>query len=381
MLLGGRHEQGGGFANYIGIPLALPDKSGAAGVNSGSGRSKPSATRSPSAASRSGRKTSRSAAVRNACAGRRRRAANSASPPLGVQMHGRFVEQQQRRSAARLGEQRGMAEDHADQQRLLLAGAGLRGGQPGGGVLQPHVGAVGAEALPPAAASRGARRGQGGAQPILDRQGRAFGQARRRSGRAASGGRPGRGRRRRPAGQRSAVPPARRARPWRRPRGAPSRPPARPARPGRPGRSASRRLRCAIAVSCAATSRACPGSSAQTRRSRKRRRPEAPSWNSRSICGVSQTAVMRDAISAWLRGAAPSRRKTRRSAGPSGGVPVPMSSMPSGRGEAAGDRPGAGGVRARRASSAMRAPRRPRPGTSSEIASSRLVLPLPLAPI
>ena len=49
------------------------------------------------------------------------------------------------------------------------------------------------------------------------------------------------------------------------------------------------------------------------------------SENSRSICGVSQTAAARAAISAWLRGAAPLRRNTRRSGGPSGGVPVPMS--------------------------------------------------------
>ena len=46
-------------------------------------------------------------------------------------MHRRFVQQQQGREAARLGDQRGMAQDHADQQRLLLAGAGERGGDAG----------------------------------------------------------------------------------------------------------------------------------------------------------------------------------------------------------------------------------------------------------
>ncbi len=152
--------------------------------------------------------------------------------------------------------------------------------------------------------------------------------------------------------------------------------------PGEPGGVRACRRRAAgcarpCAVSWAATSRACAGSSAKTSRSRKRRRPAAPSWNSRSICGVSQTAASRAATSAWLRGAAPSRRKTRRSDGPSGGVPVPMSSSPAWRREARRHRPGAAVPSLpRRARSAARAPRSPRPGTSSEIASSRLVLPL-----
>ena len=124
---------------------------------------------------------------------------------------------------------------------------------------------------------------------------RAAGKRRQRRRHARSSARPG------PAAPR-----------WPRPRAAPWRPPARPARTRSDVPSASRRLRCAVAASCAATSRAWPGSSAQTSRSRKRRRPDVPSWNSRSICGVSQTAATRAAISAWLRGAAPSRRNTRR---------------------------------------------------------------------
>ena len=144
---------------------------------------------------------------------------------------------------------------------------------------------------------------------------------------------------------------------------------------------ANSRLRPDIAVSYADTSRAWPGSSAQTRRSRKRRRPEALSWNSRSICGVSQTHAQAFATSAWLRGAAPSRRNTRRSAGPSGGEPVPISrSTPSCvKRPFTPQRPGAPGPR--RASSPRRAPRNPRPGASRETASSRLVLPEPLGPV
>ena len=126
----------------------------------------------------------------------------------------------------------------------------------------------------------------------------------------------------------------------------------------------------------AAISRAWPGSSAQTRRSRKRRRPDRPSWNRRSICGVSQTAAIRRAMSAWLRGAAPSRRKTRRP--DSGSAPVPILVSPSWvcRRALTAHPPGPPW----RGRSALRAPRRPRPGTSRERASSRLVLPVPFGP-
>ena len=115
--------------------------------------------------------------------------------------------------------------------------------------------------------------------------------------------------------------------------------------------------------------------------SRNRRRPDAPSWNSRSICGVSQTVATTAATSAWLRGAAPFSRNTRRSAGPSGAVPVPRSVSAPARSTrpATPQLPGASG--ACRANSAMRAPRRPRPGCSSDTASSRLVLPDPFGPV
>ena len=106
---------------------------------------------------------------------------------------------------------------------------------------------------------------------------------------------------------------------------------------------ASSRLRCAIAVSWAAISRAWPGSSAQTRRSRKRRRPAGPSWNRRSICGVSQMAANRAAMSAWDRGGSPSSRNTRRSSGPSGRHAGADIGLPQGAGESSshGPMPGA----------------------------------------
>ncbi len=134
-----------------------------------------------------------------------------------------------------------------------------------------------------------------------------------------------------------------------------------------------------MAVSWAAISRAWPGSSAHTSRSRKRRRPDRPSRNSRSMRGVSQTAAMRRTISAWLRGVAPSRRKTRRSVAPSGAVPVPISVSPSAVWNRAATAQWP--LPSWRGRSGLRAPRRPRPGTSSDNASSRLVLPLPFGSV
>ena len=65
-----------------------------------------------------------------------------------IEMHRRFVEQQHRREAARLGDQRGMAQDDADQQRLLLAGGRDRRRRAGHGIGQHHVGAVRADRRP-----------------------------------------------------------------------------------------------------------------------------------------------------------------------------------------------------------------------------------------
>ena len=144
---------------------------------------------------------------------------------------------------------------------------------------------------------------------------------------------------------------------------------------------ARRRARWDWAVSWAAIWRAWAGSRAYTRRSRKRRRPEAGSRNRVSIWGVSQITARRAAISDWVLGGAPSRRKARRS-GAAGSLPVPISSLPVGVSRrAAMPQVGAGPCGVRRGNSAVRAPRRPRPGVSRETASSRLVLPLPLGPV
>ena len=59
---------------------------------------------------------------------------------------------------------------------------------------------------------------------------------------------------------------------------------------------------------------------------------EAPSWNSRSICGVSQTAATRSASSAWVRsGCAVQAEGAARPGPPSAAVPVPMSKRARGR--------------------------------------------------
>ena len=57
-----------------------------------------------------------------------------------IEMRGHFVEQRQRRHAAHFGDQPRMGEHQADQQRLLLAGRGLRGGRPLGAVPDQEVG-------------------------------------------------------------------------------------------------------------------------------------------------------------------------------------------------------------------------------------------------
>jgi hypothetical protein len=119
-------------------------------------------------------------------------------------------------------------------------------------------------------------------------------------------------------------------------------PPARRARRD-PLPCPSSRLRSAIAAWWAATSRAWDSSSAKTSRSRKRRRPEALSPNSRSICGVSQTAATRAAMRPGCAAARhrAGRRGARSAPGRTAGADV---ERPSGRLEAPGDRPGCGAM-------------------------------------
>ena len=105
--------------------------------------------------------------------------------------------------------------------------------------------------------------------------------------------------------------------------------------------------------------------------------------NSRSICGVSQTAHSRSATAPRLRAGSPSSRNTRRPLpaacpAPSEAMPVPISKPSS----PWASRAATAQLRLPwRGRSASRAPLSPRPGTSSDSASSRLVLPLPFGPV
>ncbi len=71
-----------------------------------------------------------------------------------VEMDGRLVEQEERWRAASLGDGLGVGEDHADEERLLLPGAGLRRREAGVAVLKSHVRPVRPTAALPDAASR-----------------------------------------------------------------------------------------------------------------------------------------------------------------------------------------------------------------------------------
>ena len=105
--------------------------------------------------------------------------------------------------------------------------------------------------------------------------------------------------------------------------------PGQPA-PGRHAQCASSRFRCAMAASCAATSRAWPGSSAHTSRSRNRRRPgrallEQPVHLRREPHGGDMGGDLRLAA---RRGAVETKYPAIGGA-VAGSVPVPMSTSPS----------------------------------------------------
>src|SRR5665647_1894905 len=146
--------------------------------------------------------------------------------------------------------------------------------------------------------------------------------------------------------------------------------------------SSSSRLRERKERSSAETRLECWASTASTRRSRNRRRSEAGPLNSGSMAGVSHTtrrwsakAVAEPTLSRSIR----HLRVDDESSAAGGSMPVPnvlRPSMPSISAETAQEpSPSV------KASSSMVARRKPRPGASSEIASIRLVLPAPLAPV
>ena len=99
------------------------------------------------------------------------------------------------------------------------------------------------------------------------------------------------------------------------------------------------------------------------------------------MAGTSQIAASASESAAWLAGA-PSICTSRRSRGPAS-RPVAIAKRPPGPSTMAlSDQAAAGkpsSEPSRRSTSASLAPRRPRPGTRNEIASSRLVLPAPFA--
>ena len=146
------------------------------------------------------------------------------------------------------------------------------------------------------------------------------------------------------------------------------------------GRSSRRRLRERRARSIAETRAPWAASTASTSRSRNRRRSPAAPRNSPSRSGVSQT-TRRNSLNATGEAAvAPSIRQSRlaRPSGPGGSNPVPRRcSAPSRSRVSETAKPPGPPLRAMAANSARR---RPRPGTNSDSASSRLVLPAPFSP-
>ena len=86
--------------------------------------STPSQVASPDAVEQAGARS------RSSRPGRRRppSRSNKAARRSGIEMGGDLVEEEDRAAAGALGDEIGMGEDQADQQRLLLAGRAERGG-------------------------------------------------------------------------------------------------------------------------------------------------------------------------------------------------------------------------------------------------------------
>ena len=204
-----------------------------------------------------------------------------------------FIEQQQRRKPRHLGDQSRMREHEADQQRLLLAGRGLRRRDALRAVEHLEVGEVRCRRWcgRPRRRARGSRAARCGSDPPPQSQAapaarsRPSHRARRRPTETAM---PDRGRAR---AQRRAAAPSRRARPRPRSRLPRSRARSRRASARRGSAAPSSRLRERSARSSALTRLMCVPSTASTRRSRKRRRSDAGPPNRPSIAGVSHTIL------------------------------------------------------------------------------------------
>ena len=214
----------------------------------------------------------------------------SALTPTGIEVSGDLVEQQHRRAAGQLGDQRRLGQDQTREQCLLLAGRGGRGWHVLFGVADRQVGAMGADERPTSRPVARTTCPEIGPQPVLDiggsraiesrinvaeSTGRSLAEKHRRHQGASQSAERG--------SARSRDGPPRWPHRWWRSRFRPHR--ARPYRPRGPPASGCEKRRPAHK---AETRRPCVGSTASTKRSRKRRRSPAGPTNRPSMAGISQ---------------------------------------------------------------------------------------------
>ena len=189
---------------YIGIYSAAGQgKPRCRARESASGRQMSATGRAtPRLGPRSGRKTQRRCRSGKTCAGKRRQLGQQCRSPVGVQVHGRLVQQQQRGEAPCLGDQR----RHGPGRRPISSAfcwpvLARAAAVPVAASASRMSARWAPSVLVPAAASRCARCARAGAQPVLHRQRRVPRPAGRPSGTAsttrARGKRGGRPRRRR----------------------------------------------------------------------------------------------------------------------------------------------------------------------------------------
>ncbi len=370
-----------GISKHIAIPRALPQGYHAlATAKSASGSRLPSATRNASACPRKRRKASRSVPVRNDLRRQTQQGREQRRAAVGVEMHRRLVQQQQRREAARL---RRAARHGRAPRRSAAPSAGRCWPARRAASRSASASAMSARWAPKAAVPAAASRARLAASPARSQSstasagtaGQALGDraAQRDAGGREGGGGAGRQRRVEPCDQRG-------ARSGHRDRMARHR----ILEAGEPGgiRAAGRqqpvaaRHRRVVGADLARVRRfqrihqpveeaAAAGGPFLEQPVHLRRQPHR--GDARRHLGL---AARRRAVEAED---APVGRSLRRRAG----ADVDLAR---GRGEPSRHGQAAARPRPRRARSAMRAPRSPRPGTSREIASSRLVLPLPFGP-
>ena len=365
----------------VGFPSPRPSPGGRGRSGPSPVTSVPSPVRSHSAWPRSASNGSGSVPVSMTCADRPSSASHNAARRGASRCTAGSSNSSSGAALAGLRNQCGVAEHHAGQQGLLLPGARQRGRQPGVCVRQRHVCPVRPHRRPsrPQHPAHGCRPGWRGASPPL--QARVPRPGGPPQGPAVPCARPGSGPWHLPLASRSAAPPSRHVRPWRRRRAGPCCPPGpqarldqRPLPPtGGSGLTAPSRTPTPPAHGpVPAPIPAGPGSGGG------RRRPPGTSGPSAASARPPPPRPQpRPGCAAW-----------RHSGGRCGGPPGRPGVCPC-RGPFQPRH--AARVRQRprsparpwpcRASSAVRAPRRPRPGCNSDTASSRLVLPEPFGPV